>query len=60
MNPNIDPDNSLYDRESDENFEIQESSAEDDIDEDAEMQSVESDSSDEGIKTRRGRLQRNV
>jgi len=60
MHPNIDPDNSLYDRESDENFEIQESSAEDDIDEDAEMQSVESDSSDEGIKTRRGRLQRNV
>lgn len=41
MNPNIDPENSLYDRESDENFEIEEDQSDD---EDFE---VEEDQTDE-------------
>ena len=39
INPNYDPDNSLYDRESDENFEIE--------DDDDEEEDIESDDGDD-------------
>lgn len=49
MNPNIDPDNDLYDRDSDENFEMTEVK-----DESSEEEDSDSDVSEEfGIHTRR-------
>jgi hypothetical protein len=59
LNSNIDPDNSLYDRESDENFEV---SDEDEKSEDndvgmisEELSQDESESEDFVIRTRNGR-----
>ena len=44
LNPNIDPDNSLYDRESDENFEIPEAHSNLEEDENAIMELEEESS----------------
>jgi hypothetical protein len=43
VNPNIDPDNSLYDRDSDENFEVAEAQS---FEEDDAMESVYEESSE--------------
>jgi hypothetical protein len=53
LNPNFDPDNSLYDRDSDENFEVQDASSnqDDDLHEIAELDRESS----EDVGPRRGR-----
>ncbi len=46
VNPNYDPDNSLYDRESDENFDVAEAQS---FEEDEAMESVNQESSEDDV-----------